>query len=771
MKRILVFISLIIMVWFLISCEDNPTIIPSPTVAETVLPTPTATETVLPTPTPSPTVEPTPEPTPEPSPSATVEPTEVIEPTPTAITEPTPEPTPSIVTGTISAFLNSGELMYIEGVITHMGPYNTFGLQDLTGAVSLRIEGKNSSNIGFVVGDKVKVLVEKTEYDGLIQAEVIDEVIELISSDNPLPEIIDLSNQSLTRTNLIKYQSHIVKIDDIEVIDKVIDQHNNIIITGKNYANQEITIKYDSRYDIGDTSKLESIKIGDFIHLEGLLLSWSDYPLLMIGNTDEVTIEEVSSEQGDEKNFNIFYLNDTHGAVLKDKSELGLAYIGNYIKQTKNENSIFLTGGDIFQGQLISNSNKGALMVEIFNELELDAFTIGNHEFDWGLDVILQYFDPSTEGVKANFPLLGANVILKETNERPEFIDSHTIIERDGKKIGIIGVIGDGLETSISTPRVKDYKFTDAYLAVEETVNLIKDEVDFIIVVNHHNSQTFNNKVSNLTKVSAIFNGHSHTESINFIDKIPVVQSRHNGFMVGRVHLEFVVNRNRLELEQSTAANIKTHSAFNVADQTIENIIASYYEDIYPLYEEVMLTASRSMSQNDLAYFISRLMKEASESDAGFQNSGGTRSSISYNQDITAADIYQITPFENQIIVVEVGGFVFNQLLNDDYFYITSDYTPNQVSNNQTYKIATNDYVFYNTYNEWLFGEYYDQEVLFGDVYETFYQVLLNLKALGHTTFDTDSPIIFNTGNLFNETIVFIVPNQVLFNDKRYFLS
>ena len=113
------------------------------------------------------------------------------------------------------------------------------------------------------------------------------------------------------------------------------------------------------------------------------------------------------------------------GAILYNpqNSELGMAKIANYIKNLKTENSIFVTGGDILQGQIISNSNRGALFIEIFNNLNLDAFVIGNHEFDWGLDVILPYFDPATMGIKANFPLLGANVIEKATGQRPNFID------------------------------------------------------------------------------------------------------------------------------------------------------------------------------------------------------------------------------------------------------------------------------------------------------------------------------------------------------------
>ena len=57
---------------------------------------------------------------------------------------------------------------------------------------------------------------------------------------------------------------------------------------------------------------------------------------------------------------------------------------------------------------------------------------LGNHEFDWGLDVVTGYFDGNTENGEASFPLLGANVFYQGTTNIVEHIDPYTIIERDG---------------------------------------------------------------------------------------------------------------------------------------------------------------------------------------------------------------------------------------------------------------------------------------------------------------------------------------------------
>ncbi|WP_026392161.1 bifunctional metallophosphatase/5'-nucleotidase [Haploplasma modicum] len=450
----------------------------------------------------------------------------------------------------------------------------------------------------------------------------------------------------------------------------------------------------------------------------------------------DVNFKSINLER--DNNFDIFYLNDTHGAILNKGSELGLAKIANYINKEKDENSLFVVGGDMFQGQLISNANKGQLMVEVFNELKLDAFVLGNHEFDWGLDTILKYFDQSNHDVKANFPLLGANVINKKTNLRPDGIKDYHIVDRKGVKVGIIGVIGDGLESSISTPRVSDYKFTNAYNAFYETYLKIEQSVDFVIAANHSADQSFNEKVGNLNKVSAIFNGHSHTEYKGLINnKVPYLQSGSNGQMVGRVNLEFDSNFN---LTKGVANNIKSSVNLDSPDLRVEAIIDRYYNEMSNLYNEVLIEAENLMNQKDLANYISRLMTEVTNSVAGFQNSGGTRATLYQGQQITSADIFQIFPFDNQIIFAEVKGYELKKLLDNSYFISYKKIEYRDIVDNNIYQIATNDYIFYSEFNKDIFGD--KEGIMYGDMYETFRQVLINMKEEGYKFFDKNSPII-----------------------------
>jgi len=135
----------------------------------------------------------------------------------------------------------------------------------------------------------------------------------------------------------------------------------------------------------------------------------------------------------------IYYINDFHGAILPDSDQLGMAYIANFLvtkKEANPDNVIILAGGDILQGTALSNYYNGYSTISMMNEMYFDAYTLGNHEFDWGLNTVTAYFDDNSENGEANFPLLGANVFYEGTTNIPEGIDPYVIIERAGLKIG-----------------------------------------------------------------------------------------------------------------------------------------------------------------------------------------------------------------------------------------------------------------------------------------------------------------------------------------------
>ena len=125
--------------------------------------------------------------------------------------------------------------------------------------------------------------------------------------------------------------------------------------------------------------------------------------------------EFIVVETPDPTTLNIYYLNDLHGRILPDGSSMGIANIANLILDAKDqdpEHTIFLAGGDMLQGHVISNYYTGASVIDILNHMDLDAYVVGNHEFDWGIDQVLQYFDGTNE-LQAQYPFLVQMFIIR----------------------------------------------------------------------------------------------------------------------------------------------------------------------------------------------------------------------------------------------------------------------------------------------------------------------------------------------------------------------
>ena len=157
------------------------------------------------------------------------------------------------------------------------------------------------------------------------------------------------------------------------------------------------------------------------------------------------TIFEFSSSRA----IDIVMVNDNHGVLNEEDGSMDK--IASGISQyTTKDTSVKIANGDMFQGTYLSSTLKGLPMLDALNALEFDAFVIGNHEFDWGLDEMKKYKDGDLSNGEAEFPFLGANIYDKSTGEMVDWLEPYTVVERNDLKIGIIGIIGQVESSSLS---------------------------------------------------------------------------------------------------------------------------------------------------------------------------------------------------------------------------------------------------------------------------------------------------------------------------------
>jgi 2',3'-cyclic-nucleotide 2'-phosphodiesterase (5'-nucleotidase family) len=599
---------------------------------------------------------------------------------------------------------------YLEGIIAknHLD-------EDISDLISY-----DASAVDLETPGSYMVLYEVTDLNGQKQSMYIYIVVLPV----PVDEVDIFAPIIYGLDDITYYINHLPPdyLDGVSAMDDVDGNLTNEINVDISEVDLETVGSYDITYRVTDISGNQTVEIRK-IH---------------------VAIEHID-------HLNIYYINDVHGAILEDTNQIGMAKMANLIlddKTHKPNNTLFISGGDILQGNILSNYTYGASFIDILNHMKHDAFTLGNHEFDWGLEVVTEFFNPETEGIKAQFPALGANIFFKGTTEIPPFIAPYTIIEKGHIKVGIIGVMGYGLESSIATSRIRDYEFGEPLKEIRHYTKHLRDEkdVDVVLVMIHGSDDGLNQQIGSLSGseyVDAVFNGHSHQTYVRTVGRsgvdMPVIQSGGNGSNLGWVHLHFlekdVVAYSAFNINRGNDARLQTEHP------EIKDLINQYVSDIAPLLNDSIIYAGSFISRSALTLYMAKLMQMATDSDIAFHNSGGTRADIQNGQAITVATLYQIFPFDNRIKTVTLKG--------DDIIYYMDRYGNyslreglTEIDPDQYYKVATNDYLFDQEDEPFIYGTNIDDT---GIYIRDLMQEVLEEIAKTHEYFTVDIPIPLQT--------------------------
>ena len=447
---------------------------------------------------------------------------------------------------------------------------------------------------------------------------------------------------------------------------------------------------------------MKSTKLLAFMLLVCLLLTCTSCNIF---NTDTSTTTDApdtttspssdTNDIDDGSSVNVIMLNDNHGILTEDNWNLDKIASGINYYDSIGE-TVKIANGDMFQGTYVSSTLRGLPMLDALNAMDFDAFIIGNHEFDWGLDEIKKYKDGDLSNGEAEFPFLGANIYDKRTGKMVDWLEPYTTVEFGEIKIGIIGIIGD-IETSILSANVEDYDFVDAKDIVKDLANELRTvkECDVVIVAAHADDDALNATLatySGSSKIDAIFTGHSHTptdEEIRRADgsNVCVLQNGGYGKSFASLTLEFDKNGNLTD----------TDGKLNYTDNFDSNGILA---DVFKKYEQhmaegetVLLTIDEDISRYDVGITVARSMFEKYDTDFAVINTGGVRTSISAG-DVTYADIFQVLPFENEVYIVTLSGELLKSYLGDSSGIYYWGININSIDDNQDYQMAIVDFVY-----------------------------------------------------------------------------
>ena len=388
---------------------------------------------------------------------------------------------------------------------------------------------------------------------------------------------------------------------------------------------------------------------------------------------EELWDESQDSLRSGKKNLDFYNLNDFHGAVEynSDLYEPGINYLSSYFKYLKSNNedgTVFTSSGDMWQGSCDSNLTKGQLVVDWMNLLGFEAQAVGNHEFDWTIDVIKENI------AKMDFPLLACNICDIGTNNPVNWTTPYTTVTKKGVHIGIIGAIGETLKTSILSKNVKDVEFKDPNSLIGIYADELREKGADVVLVLLHDSTTAINS-STYEKIDGLFAGHAHTRENETYGGVPAIQAGSNGKYIGHISLEYDFSTNAV-VNSSGEYFYGSNSISYGIDAETKTLYDGYLnsEMLAPKYE-VVSSYTGGISKENIPslynYYEYRYYNEFHSSDnyeITAVNTNSARSEIPSGKAITYGDIYKALPFDNTLCVISILGSNISRVCNYGYF-------------------------------------------------------------------------------------------------------
>jgi len=362
----------------------------------------------------------------------------------------------------------------------------------------------------------------------------------------------------------------------------------------------------------------------------------------------------------------------------------GIPYLATLIDQVRSEEelSFLFDAGDIYTGAL-SQASEGRLAFDLYSLMGYDVVNLGNHEFEYGWESLHRVQQ------RARFPVLSANLFYADSDI--DFCQAYTILEKDGFRIGVIGVLGvDAFINAINPAHRKGLEVRVPASLVQGYVDELRDEVDLVVVLTHQNrtapmqtdkeadpevQRGFDEDYAlagELRGVDVIFGGHSDNglwKPVRHPDTGTLIGLTFGqGKYLGLMRLTVDTDTGKVELDEGRL--IPVESAKLEPDAEILQTIAAAREQAPRLSEVVgqieTMAFRRYYRESNLGNLLADILKEASGADIAVMNSGSLRADFNPGE-VTAEEVLNVYPFIGKFHVVEISGDAVRELLEYSY--------------------------------------------------------------------------------------------------------
>ena len=398
-------------------------------------------------------------------------------------------------------------------------------------------------------------------------------------------------------------------------------------------------------------------------------------------NQPENEASLVSAPQADNSQVTIIHTNDVHGRMQEADGVIGDAKLAAVVNQARSQGkTLVFDSGDVFQGLPISNSSRGEDMADILNAIGFDAMTLGNHEFDFGLDQLM------TLSEKLSFPIISSNVYI----DGVRLFEAATVIDLDsdvsGDEFVVIGVTTPETATKTHPNNVAGISFTEPITEVNNVIAQLeanaaaegKTYSNYVILAHLGIDTTTPTQWQGTALAQALadnellqgkkvllLDGHSHTVLTATYGNVTYNQT---GSYLNNIGLITLNSDRVLSAGVITAAETEKITPDPDIAALITDIESKYEAETSAVIIEnspVELNGDRSnvrVRETNLGNAVADALLDygqtgfSHQSNLAVTNGGGLRETIKAGEPVTKGDIIAVLPFGNIISQIEVSG-------------------------------------------------------------------------------------------------------------------
>lgn len=352
----------------------------------------------------------------------------------------------------------------------------------------------------------------------------------------------------------------------------------------------------------------------------------------------------------------------------------GIAHLATLVDDLREqEKVVFLfDAGDIFTG-VLSKKTEGIVPMEMMITMDYDAMVIGNHEFEYGWQTFARMKD------RLPFPVLGANLFYADSGVR--YAQAYSIVERQGVRIGVVGIMGQDAGTAIIPSNIRGIDVRDPIESIRPYVELLKPQVDLIVVLTHQGKtapmQTDDEAHPEIQRgidadiklagavmgIDVILSGHadSGTEApyVHPTTGTLIMQTYGQGTRLGFLQLQLG------ETEKNSRAIAHKGKLIPVVsnDLTPHPVVAqklAKYKAQFPELQEILCFSEERISrlyneESDLGNLYADIIRAEVDAEIGFMPSGALRKDLPQGN-VPLMDVIDSFPFTDRVAELEMTG-------------------------------------------------------------------------------------------------------------------